>query len=1205
MVTLTLVNGHARRTVNGVNGAAAAPLPSPLDPSQIYDYDSTKLAYLDGYSIDQVVDTGPRADPYAAMEHLLPPFARPVPIDYNSFRAGHIPTVDELASEITMSFDKQIPLAAVLDVVIQDAFGNLTELAEVMPGLNDRERKMRLIQYAQSTRKQIIKIYALAKWARVAEDVQKAVSVMAFLQRCEQRVRSAGLRLATGATMLIPLKRRNADLITAIDVLSTGAYQRLPSGLEMYFPDEQPITNQEVISTLLEMDQAILHRLRLQEVIPVAMSQYSIAHGRVTFTVPNMFEIDLTLTGPEDTDYWYALDVKLLVYADKDNQSDIRAGNGPGGSSIWHETRLLNMINEQLGINADQIFDVGDPLAILPKRPVRDPSFLDTPLIRAFNLLQMLALSYQLEILHQQAMRILPLGWQDFVTISMNPAGRKEFAVEYWKRSAQQMPPTLQGQGRMKPDASPLNAGSLVFTISHEMKPSGSSGCSNRHVDRLLMQLETTSKGGPSIATGQKKPTDVVQEARLVVEWKPQHNALVPNVASEDMILDVSVDPSKLNLPLLLRKITFTHSRAILRAVRAQLLRASPKSIFGDAAEVEITEEAETGCSLRVSLVGSQAVTITIDMRTGRIVLKDAGVLAASNRDGRFRSHALYVNRWPYELVSVILQLKYQMILSQVTHQAQSLGLQVTTKLPIPGKELALKFGNVRVGLWIHLTPYPDFYLAMVVNEESLKWALVNLKDIIVDHFRERSIDDFGWLDSEKIGGGNERHVRWDRVAIEPGVDQEAEKPHASLTAQRRGKAEGVSIKTEVVRELYAFCCARVSHTKVEQQLKSRGITWKSMFSTPAAHTSKSPPPHSNNSFVEISPFSPTARSVPKIWIKIGDIIRSGDASALACDNVKMKVVDWWSERPCRVVTSVRLRDVQPVSQGSPPSSQPNTPLAKVLHPSRRVTFDPMSSIISFISDNVETCVDEFLEEWEKIQKVASLVPEVRQTQLKRRWDDIRIISFDLQRVVFTYHSVYTVVIEWVPPSVRSDGQSNGAYEMEFGLVPDAADQVNPHQDVASFLSSTLRSQATRSMTKAVEGLIWVLRDTLKVLLAVQQVKREARGRVTLLFKSATWYRLLYGTSHALDVRTLSGHRVGVTDVALNMPGTPFQPVPDFDGITLEISSTSLASSSHTSPPVIFVGDGLVCLGDAASEVIVKLHQALARRLWPIDFGGA
>lgn len=116
---------------------------------------------------------------------------------------------------------------------------------------------------------------------------------------------------------------------------------------------------------------------------------------------------------------------------------------------------------------------------------------------------------------------------------------------------------------------------------------------------------------------------------------------------------------------------------------------------------------------------------------------------------------------------------------------------------------------------------------------------------------------------------------------------------------------------------------------------------------------------------------------MPKLWVKIGEIIRStDDVTALAYENVKMKVVDWWSERPCRVITSVRLRDVQPVSTGGTDASTSADPDRRVLHPSPRITYDPASSIISFISDNVGTCVEEFLEEWEKIHKVVSLVRE-------------------------------------------------------------------------------------------------------------------------------------------------------------------------------------------------------------------------------------
>lgn len=47
------------------------------------------------------------------------------------------------------------------------------------------------------------------------------------------------------------------------------------------------------------------------------MSEYAIGDGRVKFIVENLFEISQTLTGPEDTDYWYAVDLRLLGKAEE------------------------------------------------------------------------------------------------------------------------------------------------------------------------------------------------------------------------------------------------------------------------------------------------------------------------------------------------------------------------------------------------------------------------------------------------------------------------------------------------------------------------------------------------------------------------------------------------------------------------------------------------------------------------------------------------------------------------------------------------------------------------------------------------------------------------------------------------------------------------------------------------------------------------
>ncbi|KAG8898590.1 mediator complex subunit, partial [Tulasnella sp. 403] len=179
MTQVTLPNGqHHTRASNGVNGvvgkgkAAVVSAPPPDDVQDYYEID-VKPPYLDGYTFEDIVNFRPISDPYDGA--ILPPFARRIPIDVSSFRTGYLPTPQDFSSEIHQTFEGQIPFAEILDRVVQDAYGNLNELAEVMPSFSDLERKTRLIQYAVSTRKQIIKVYAISKWARVADDVQKAL----------------------------------------------------------------------------------------------------------------------------------------------------------------------------------------------------------------------------------------------------------------------------------------------------------------------------------------------------------------------------------------------------------------------------------------------------------------------------------------------------------------------------------------------------------------------------------------------------------------------------------------------------------------------------------------------------------------------------------------------------------------------------------------------------------------------------------------------------------------------------------------------------------------------------------------------------------------------------------------------------------------------------------------------------------------------
>lgn len=138
-------------------------------------------------------------------------------------------------------------------------------------------------------------------------------------------------------------------------------------------------------------------------------------------------------------------------------------------------------------------------------------------------------------------------------------------------------------------------------------------------------------------------------------------------------------------------------------------------------------------------------------------------------------------------------------------------------------------------------------------------------------------------------------------------------------------------------------------------------------------------------------PYSSIARKIPTICIRMREIIPSEVANDVAYENVKIRIVDWWTDKPCRVcsieppyayvlkyvmkvITSVRLRDVRPVDDPSLPG--PSSGFQRALEFSRSITYDASTSIVSFLSENLDTCVGEFIEEWERVQRVVGIVRE-------------------------------------------------------------------------------------------------------------------------------------------------------------------------------------------------------------------------------------
>jgi mediator of RNA polymerase II transcription subunit 14 len=49
---------------------------------------------------------------------------------------------------------------------------------------------------------------------------------------------------------------------------------------------------------------------------------------------------------------------------------------------------------------------------------------------------------------------------------------------------------------------------------------------------------------------------------------------------------------------------------------------------------------------------------------------------------------------------------------------------------------------------------------------------------------------------------------------------------------------------------------------------------------------------------------------------------------------------------------------------------------SSVIRPSKRIIYDTTEAVVSFLSENVNTCVDEFLEEWARVSKMVVIARE-------------------------------------------------------------------------------------------------------------------------------------------------------------------------------------------------------------------------------------
>ena len=123
------------------------------------------------------------------------------------------------------------------------------------------------------------------------------------------------------------------------------------------------------------------------------------------------------------------------------------------------------------------------------------------------------------------------------------------------------------------------------------------------------------------------------------------------------------------------------------------------------------------------------------------------------------------------------------------------------------------------------------------------------------------------------------------------------------------------------------------------------------------------------------SPGTPThlqsclARSIPALCVQSSDILSGAPAAEAAMPNIRVIPLNWWSEKKVQVVTCVKLKYVQqPIGKKARTSN--------IIRPSKAIIYDTTEAVVSFLSEDVDRCVDEFLEEWANVSKMVVIARE-------------------------------------------------------------------------------------------------------------------------------------------------------------------------------------------------------------------------------------
>ncbi|RAL07560.1 mediator of RNA polymerase II transcription subunit 14 [Aspergillus homomorphus CBS 101889] len=251
------------------------------------------------------------------------------------------------------------------------------------------QKKLRVLEFAHAKRAEFIKLLVLSQWGRQAADVSKLIDIQNFIRIRHQAYTGALQYVGDMKKNLVQAQVANPDIRTSLEVLSKG---KVASMSDLGYKPPRNLTPKRTLRKLRKINRLLSTRLALHDELPPSFQTYRIHDGRVTFMVPNEFELDLSIGEGSGISQYYFVDIRFLFHP----SSSIPKGR------IFNE--LESKVNDVLQTHG------------LPG---------------CFDLLHNLVLTNKINVLFKQAIEMARGLWADVLRIELL---HRTLVVHYWAR---------------------------------------------------------------------------------------------------------------------------------------------------------------------------------------------------------------------------------------------------------------------------------------------------------------------------------------------------------------------------------------------------------------------------------------------------------------------------------------------------------------------------------------------------------------------------------------------------------------------------------------------------------------------------------------------------------------------------------------------------------------------------------------------------